>query len=76
MKNIEEKPGLYEIEKKNGQYFVNNSKNEQKQIPTNFYDVIVKINSIKGIKKGWPIYISEKGKKNYELYKNKTILKI
>ena len=41
-----------------------------------FYDVIIDIKSIKEINKGWEIKMNERGKKNYELYKEKEILKI
>ena len=42
----------------------------------NFYDVIVHINSVKDINKGWKIEMNEKGKRNYEKYKNENILKL
>ena len=42
----------------------------------NFYDVVVQIDSIKSIKKGWKICMTERGKKNYEKYKNEKIVKI
>ena len=41
-----------------------------------FYDIIVSINSIKGIKYGWPIRFNEKGKKHYNEMKTKESLKI
>ena len=41
-----------------------------------FYDVVVQIDSIKSIKKGWKICMTERGKKNYEKYKNEKIVKI
>jgi hypothetical protein len=41
-----------------------------------FYDIIVNINSIKGIKYGWPIRFNEKGKKHYNEMKTKESLKI
>ena len=42
-----------------------------------FYDVIVHINSIKDINKGWPIEMSKKGKESYEKYKNENnIIKV
>ena len=41
-----------------------------------FYDIIVNINSIKGIKQGWNIKFNEKGKKHYNEMKNKESLKI
>ena len=41
-----------------------------------FYDIIVNINSIKGIKYGWKIKYNEIGKKRYDELKNKESLKI
>ena len=41
-----------------------------------FYDIIINIKSVKDINKGWEIKMNERGKNNYELYKNKEILKI
>ena len=44
--------------------------------PEDFYDVIIDIKSIKNIKKGWKIKMNEKGRKKYEEYKDKKLLKI
>ena len=41
-----------------------------------YYDVIVHINSVKEINKGWKIEMSERGKKNYEYFKNENVLKL
>ena len=41
-----------------------------------FYDIIVNINSIRGIKYGWKVKFNEKGKKHYNEMKNKESLKI
>ena len=38
-----------------------------------FYDVIVHINSVKDINKGWKIQMNERGKRNYEKYKNEKV---
>ena len=46
------------------------------EIPENFYDAIIHIDSIKDINKGWKIEMSEKGKQNYLKYKNEKIIKI
>ena len=46
------------------------------EIPKDFYDAIIHINSIKDINKGWKIEMSEKGKQNYLKYKNDIIIKI
>jgi len=41
-----------------------------------FYDVIIHIDSIKDINKGWKIEFNEKTKENYESLKNQKIIKI
>ena len=41
-----------------------------------FYDVIVKINSIKNLTKGWEILMNEKGEENYKNFLEKEILRI
>ena len=41
-----------------------------------FYDVIIDINSIKDINKGWKIKMSERAKENYQLLKKEKIIKI
>ena len=41
-----------------------------------FYDIIVHIDSVKDISKGWKIDMNEKGKRNYDEFKNENILKI
>ena len=41
-----------------------------------FYDVIVHIDSIKDINKGWKIEMSKNAKKNYNYLKNQNVLKI
>ena len=48
----------------------------QPNIPKDFYDVVVHIDSIKGIKKGWKIDMTEIGKKNYDEFKNEKTIKI
>ena len=50
--------------------------NDENQKFTDFYDVIVHIDSIKFINKGWKIEMSEKGEKAYNEFKNKKLLKI
>ena len=42
----------------------------------NFYDVIVDINSIKDISKGWEIKMNPNGKQNYEKFKKEKILRV
>ena len=56
-----------------------NNKNEKNEIIfEDFYDVIIDIKSVRYIncKKGWKIKMNDRGKKNYELYKNEKVLKI
>ena len=48
----------------------------QPQLVNDFYDLVIHIDSIKGIKKGCKIDMKEIGKQNYEKYKNKKIFKI
>ena len=43
---------------------------------TNFYDVIVSINSIKDINKGWKIKFSNRFRENYQNFVNSKVLKI
>ena len=42
----------------------------------NFYDIVIDIKSVKDIREGWKIKMSEKGKNNYEKYKKEKVLKI
>ena len=42
----------------------------------NFYDIVIDIKSVKDINKGWKIKMSDKGKNNYEKYKEEKVLKI
>ena len=48
----------------------NNRKEEE------LYDIIIYINSIKDLKNGWRIEMSDKGEENYKEFKNKKLLKI
>ena len=60
--------------------FINNDKKNNKEYikkhSYDFYDIIIDIKSIKDINKGWEIIMNERGKKNYNLYKEKEILRI
>ena len=51
-------------------------KQPSNETKVNFYDVIVHIDSVKDINKGWKIEMNEIGKKNYEENKKENILKI
>ena len=48
----------------------------QDQKSENFYDLIIKINSIYGLAHGWEVLMNENGKKNYYEYKVKIFTKI
>ena len=41
-----------------------------------FYDVIIKINSIQNLAEGWDISMIDKGKENYEKYKDEPIIRV
>ena len=41
-----------------------------------FYDIIIKCNSILGLKNGWEVLMTEKGKEKYAEYKNTKLTKI
>ena len=76
--NLKENPNLLEKNQQNqqnGQIIVKNPENKKENF-INFYDIIIHIDSIKEINKGWKIEMNEKGKQNYEKYKNENILKI
>ena len=72
---LKERPNLLEINQQNGQIMVKNPKKNNGNL-TAFYDVIVHIDSIKDINKGWRIEMNERGKRNYTNYKGEKILKI
>ena len=40
----------------------------------NFYDIIVDIDSLRHMVKGWKVKFTEKGKKNYDIMKDKEVL--
>ena len=73
-KYLKEKDNIIKIDPKTNQFIGNEKYNKIKF--EEFYDVIVHINSIKEINKGWPIEMSQKGKQNYEKYKKDKIIKI
>lgn len=43
---------------------------------TDFYDVIIKINSIRNLTEGWEILMNKKGQENYENFKKQPIIRI
>ena len=50
--------------------------NKQQKPKENFYDVIVHIDSIKDINKGWRVEMSPNAEKNYKDFKNQQVLRI
>ena len=65
-KNLEDK-----IEK-----YKDKSESYENKKPEDFYDVIIKINSILNLAQGWDISMSDAGKKNYDQYKKEPIISI
>ena len=63
------------INEKNGQVIIENSNIKQKP-DEKFYDIIVHIDSIKDINKGWRVEMSPNAEKNYKDFKNKQVLRI
>ena len=72
--NLKEKENLVKINPENNE-IVGNQKFE-KPIFADFYDVIVHIDSIKDINKGWQIEMNQNGEQNYQKYKNEKVIKI
>ena len=67
--------GSISIDKVTNQIKVNDEKQKFKDFK-DFYDVIVKIDSIKDINKGWKIEMNKKGEENYNKYKDKELIRI
>ena len=72
--NLKEKENLFKINPENNE-IVGNQKFE-KPIFADFYDVIVHIDSIKDINKGWQIEMNQNCEQNYQKYKNEKVIKI
>ena len=72
--NLTQKENIIKIDPETNQYIGNEKKIEKKFI--DFYDVIIHINSIKDLNKGWEIEINPKVKENYENIKKQKIIKI
>ena len=72
--NLKLKDNIIKIDSKTNQLIGNEKVIKPKFI--DFYDVIVHINSIKEINKGWKVEMSPKGKENYEKFKNEKVIKI
>ena len=41
-----------------------------------FYDTVIDINTIKDLKQGWEVTFNQKGKKNYEQFKDEGLIKV
>ena len=72
--NLKEKENLFKINPENNE-IVGNQKFEKPKF-ADFYDVIVHIDSIKEINKGWQIEMNQNGEQNYQKYKKEKIMKI
>ena len=72
--NLKKKDNLIQIDKTSNEIKGNQTYIKEKFI--DFYDVIIHIDSIKDINKGWRIEFNEKTKNNYESFKNQKIIKI
>ena len=72
--NLKKKDNLIQIDNTSNEIKGNQTYIKEKFI--DFYDVIIHIDSIKDINKGWRIEFNEKTKKNYESFKNQKIIKI
>ena len=72
--NLKEKSNLIKIGE-NSKIVIENQE-PQKADFKNFYDVIVHIDSIKDINKGWTIELSERAKNNYNDFISQKILRI
>ena len=72
---LESDSGVYKMDPTTNQ-FIGNKINNQKNYNFDFYDVVIGIKSIKDITKGWEVKMNERGKKNYEKFKKKDVIKI
>ena len=63
-------------EEKEKELYRDESKIYENKKAEDFYDVIIKINSIQNLVEGWDISMIDKGKENYEKYKNDPIVRI
>ena len=72
--NLKEKKNLIKIDS-----YTNEIIGNQTFVKPNFvdfYDIIVHIDSIKEINKGWKIEMNQIGEQNYQKYKNEKVIKI
>ena len=75
-KNLKMQDNIIKIDPKTNQYIGNEKGNNTKKKFIDFYDVIIHINSIKDINKGWKIEKNPRAKKNYENFKDQRMIKI
>ena len=54
----------------------NDEWNFSKKKPTQFYDIIINVNSILKVKDGWEIEMTEEGERKYEDFKNQELIVI
>jgi hypothetical protein len=54
----------------------NDEWNFSKKKPTQFYDIIINVNSILKVKDGWEIEMTEEGEKKYEEFKDQELIVI
>ena len=72
--NINLKTNFIEIDSDNKIKLNNDGQNDKPS--ENFYDLIIDINSIKDIDKGWQMKMNDKGLENYKNHKNEKVIKI
>ena len=72
--NLKKKDNLIQIDNNSNQIKGNQKYIKEKFI--DFYDVIIHIDSIKDINKGWKVEFNEKTKEKYESFKNQKMIKI
>ena len=72
--NLKKKDNLIQIDDTSNEIKGNQKYIKEKFI--DFYDVIIHIDSIKDINKGWRIEFNEKTKEKYESFKNQKIIKV
>ena len=72
--NLKKDNNFIQIDNNSNQITINQKYIKEKFI--DFYDVIIHIDSIKDINKGWKVEFNEKTKEKYESFKNQKMIKI
>jgi hypothetical protein len=72
--NLKKDNNFIQIDNNSNQIRINQKYIKEKFI--DFYDVIIHIDSIKDINKGWKVEFNEKTKEKYESFKNQKMIKI